>query len=270
MAGASAGVIIFNSVKQLFLVFRLSFTSPDARVWTYVIEAVGKFAESGVFILKPEAMHVKAIDPSRTAMIEFIIPKEAFEEYVVSDVKAVYLSMEELSRVLESAESNDKLRVMFSEGSVSVNFSDGIITRVFKTPLHAEIAHEEIPELELQYLNEYVVSGDVLYDALVGVERFGDVLRLSGNESTLTLRSVGDLGEAEVVLSVEKGTLRDARVGNPGFEVSFSLDYITYLKKPIKASEEVVVRADNDLPIHLELRFPSGSKLNYYVAPRAE
>ncbi len=248
----------------------MSFTSPDARIWTYVIEAVGKFAESGVFILKPEAMHVKAIDPSRTAMIEFIIPKEAFEEYVVSDVKTVYLSIEELSRVLGSAESNDKLRLTFSEGSVSVDFSDGVITRIFKIPLYAEAAHEEIPELELQYVNEYVVSGDVLYDALASVERFGDVLRLSGDESALTLRSVGDLGEAEVVLSVEKGTLKDARVGNPGFEVSFSLDYVTYLKKPIKAGEEVVIRADNDLPLYLELRFASGSKLNYYVAPRTE
>lgn len=248
----------------------LSFTAPDARVWSYVIESTGKFSESGVFILKTEALYVKAIDPSRTAMIEFYIPKEAFESYEPAGEKIVYVSMKDLGKILKNAGKNDKLSMSFSEDSIKIEFSDGIVSRVFRIPLRLEAAHEEIPSLELEYSNKYVVGGDLLHEALVSIEKVGDVLKVSGNESTLTLRSVGDLGEAEVILSLERGVLKEADVKNPGFEVSYSIDYLSYVKKPIKSSDEVVVMVDNDLPICLELRFPSGSKLSYYVAPRTE
>ncbi|MEM0297240.1 MAG: hypothetical protein QXU35_05645 [Zestosphaera sp.] len=248
----------------------MSFTAPDARVWTHVMEAAGKFTESSVFILKPDALYVKAIDPSRTAMIEFIIPEQAFEEYRVAKETTIHLSMEGLSKILKSAESRDRLSIEFSEDGMRIDLTDGVVTRTFKLPLRSEVAHEEIPELELQYPNEYVVGGDILYDAIASIEKVGDVLKVGGDESSMMLRCVGDLGEAEVVLSVEKGSLKDARVGNPGFEASYSIDYLSYLKKPISSSEEAVVRVDRDMPMHLELRFPSGSKLNYYVAPRTE
>lgn len=248
----------------------LSFTAPDARVWSYVIEATGKFSESGVFVLKPDALYIRAIDPSRTAMIEFYMPREAFESYELTTEKTVYLSMEDLSKILKSAGRSDKLSMSFSEDSIKIEFSDGIVTRTFKIPLRLEIAHEEIPSLELEYLNKYVLSGDVLYEALASIEKVGDVLRVSGDESTLVLKSVGDLGEAEIILSLEKGVLKEADVKHPGFEVSYSIDYLSYMKKPIKSSDEVAVMVDNDLPICIELRFPSGSKLSYYVAPRTE
>lgn len=63
--------------------------------------------------------------------------------------------------------------------------------------------------------------------------------------------------------------MREAEVRNPGFEVSYSIDYLSYMKKPIKSSDEVVVMVGSDLPICLELR-SLRSKLNYYVAPRTE
>lgn len=248
----------------------MSFTAPDARVWSHVIEATGKFSESGVLILKSDALYIKAIDPSRTAMMEFYIPREAFESYEPVTEKTVYLSMEDLGKILKSAGKADKLSMSFSEDSIRIEFSDGIVTRMFKMPLRLEIAHEEIPSLELEYPNKYVLGGDVLYEALASIEKMGDVLRVSGDESTLVLKSVGDLGEAEIVLSLERGVLREADVKHSGFEVSYSIDYLSYMKKPIKSSDEAVVMADNDLPICLELRFPSGSKLSYYVAPRTE
>ncbi|MEO3993315.1 MAG: hypothetical protein QN229_03270 [Desulfurococcaceae archaeon TW002] len=248
----------------------MSFTAPDARVWSHVIEATGKFSESGVFMLKPDALYIRAIDPSRTAMIEFYIPKEAFESYELATEKTIYLSMEDLSKILKSAGKADKLSMSFSEDSIRIEFSDGIVTRMFKMPLRLEIVHEEIPSLELEYQNKYVLGSDMLHEALASIEKMGDVLRVSGDESTLVLKSVGDLGEAEVVLSLERGVLREADVKHPGFEVSYSIDYLSYMKKPIKSSDEVVVMVDNDLPICLELRFPSRSKLSYYVAPRTE
>lgn len=252
------------------MVLDLSFAAPDARVWSYVIEATGKFSESGVFVLKPDALYIRAIDPSRVAMIEFYIPREAFESYELETEKTVYLSMEDLSRILKSAGRNDKLSMSFSEDSMRIEFSDGVVVRTFRIPLWLEIAHEEIPNLELEYLNKYVLSGNTLYEAIVSIERVGDVLRVSGDESTLVLKSVGDLGEAEIILSLEGGALKEADVRHPGFEASYSIDYLSYMKKPIKSSDEVVVMADSDLPICLELRFPSGSKLSYYVAPRTE
>ncbi len=246
----------------------LSFTSPDASIWRYIVSSASKFVETGLMILKPEELIIKAMDPSRTALIEFIIPKESFEEYNVSEERTVQLNFEELGKVLRSAEKDDRLSVKLEVASVKVSFERRGIVRTFTLPLHVEASLEEIPELSIEYVNRFKVRGEVFYDALSSIEDVGDVLVISGDKNVLKLSSVSDLGEAEVELSLDKGILEEAEVGSPGFTSSYTMEFFTYVKRPIKAAEYAILRADTGLPAFLELTYPQGSKLRYYVAPR--
>lgn len=241
----------------------------DARIWRYLLAAAGKFVETGALEINSNGLKLKAMDPSRTALIEFIIPRESFDVFNVDKDVKLTLSIEDVSKIMRTAEKDDKIGMDWTESTITFIFERRGVQRFFTLPLQVGVA-EEIPELSIEYKNMYKVSGPVLYDVINSIEDVGEILRIEGDEKELKLKSVSDLGEAEIALSIDKGTLDEAVVENPGFSVSYGMEYLSYMKQPIKLAESVIIRADNDLPCYLELNYVQGARANYYVAPRVE
>ncbi len=246
-------------------------TFADARIWRYIIASASKFIETAIIKVNPEdGLSLKALDPSRTALITFVIPRESFDEFSVDNESTLVLDLEDVGKIMKTAERDDRISIEWTESSISFIFERRGVPRRFMIPLRAESEAESIPELSLELGNEYITSGTVMYDALNSIEDVGETLWISGDENTLKLRSISDLGEAEVELSLERGTLESAKVGSPGFSVSFGMEYFSYLKQPIKLADRAILRADSEMPAHLELNYVQGAKLSYYVAPRSE
>ncbi len=243
----------------------------DARIWRYVVSALSKFIDYAQIKVGPESgLIMKAMDPSKTALVEFIIPKEAFTAFEVNEEHTLVLSLKDAGKILRTAEKDDKLGLDWTEASITFLFERRGNLRSFTIPLQAVTEAEEIPELSLELRNTYRVPSDVLYDSISSIEDVGEVLRVEGNEKELILKAVSDLGEAEVVLSLEDGTLEEVMVENPGFSVSFGTEYFSLMKQPVRLSSSAVLRLDSEMPCHMELNYVEGTKLNYYVAPRVE
>jgi len=246
-------------------------TFADARIWRYIIASASKFIETAIININPnEGLTLKALDPSRTALIIFTIPKESFDEFDVSDENTLIIDLEDVGKIMKTAERDDRISIEWTESSIAFIFERRGVPRKFVISLRTEGEAESIPELSLELNNEYVTSGTVMYDAINSIEDVGETLWISGDESILKLKSISDLGEAEVELSLEKGTLENAKAESPGFSVSFGMEYFSYLKQPIKLSDKTILRADSDMPVNLELNYIQGAKLSYYVAPRSE
>ncbi len=246
-------------------------TFADARIWRYITTSASKFIETAVIKISPdEGLSLKALDPSRTALIAFTIPKESFDEFDINEESTLVIDLEDVGKIMKTAERDDRISIEWTGSSISFIFERRGVPRRFMIPLRTEGEAESIPELSLELNNEYVTSGTVAYDAINSIEDVGETLWISGDENTLKLRSISDLGEAEVELSLERGTLESAKAESPGFSVSFGMEYFSYLKQPIKLSDKVILRADSDMPAHLELSYMQGAKLSYYVAPRSE
>jgi len=251
------------------LVTDLEITFSDARVWRYIFSAASKFMDSLLLTVNEEGLTAKGIDPSKTALIEFTIPKNSFDKFEIDGESTVQISLEEAGKILRSAERDDKISLRWNESSITFVFEKRGVPRYFTLPLQTEEA-QEIPELSLELGNTFKMSGDALYEGISGIEDVGEVLFIEGDEGILKLRSESDLGEAEIILSTEKGVLEEANVKNPGFSVSYGMEYFTYLKQPIKIAENAVLKAESDMPAELILTFIQDAKLKYYVAPRAE
>ncbi len=242
----------------------------DARIWRYIISSASKFIESGILTVNDEGLSFKAIDPSKTALIEFTIPRESFDIFEVDGESKLSVNLEDVGKIMRTAERDDKIGIEWTESHITFTFERRGVPRTFTLPLQTGAEAEEIPELSLELNNEFKMAGNVLYETISGIEDVGEVLWITGEDSILKLRSESDLGEAEIVLSTEKGVLEEAKIENPGFSVSFGMEYFSYLKQPIKLADTAVLRVDTDMPAHIELSFIQGAKLNYYVAPRAE
>jgi len=247
---------------------RLTFA--NARVWRYVMSGVGKFIETGLLIVGDNGLTFKAMDPSRVSLVEFLIPKESFDEFEVEGEAKITVNVEDLAKILRTSERDDRITLELGESTLSLTFERKGIPRTFIIPLQLGSEAESIPELKLELKNVFKVMGVTLYEGITSIEDVGDVLRFETGESELHMKSVSDLGEAEVIFDLNSGTLLEAEVSEPNISVSYGLEYFSYIKQAIKIAEAVTIMLGSEMPCQLILDLPQGAKMNYYVAPRVD
>lgn len=245
----------------------MSISFGSARLLRYIVISAAKFSESAVINAFENEFVFKAMDPSKTALLVVTVPRESTISYNVSGSEQLVVNLDDLSKVFRSAEKDDAITLNWTQSTLSLSFERRGYARTFTLPLATSV--EEIPEIEIEYPNTYIISPFLLYDGLSGLEDVGDILRVEGGESEVRLRAESELGEAEVVLSKERGGIEEADVKEPGFGVSYSMDFITNIKPVIRVAEKLTLKAGSDLPLYLEFQ-SHGLLIRYYVAPRAE
>ncbi len=245
-------------------------TFANARVWRYVMGSISKFVEVGLMIVNDDGLTFKAMDPSRVALVEFNIPKESFDTFELEGEVKVAINVEDLGKILRSSEKDDRISLEVSENSLTIELERKGIPRMFVIPLHTGSEVEAIPELSLDLRNKFKVAGTTLYEGISSVEDLGDVLTFNIGEDHLSLVVKSDLGDAEIVFDKESGMLLEFEVNDPNTSVSYGVEYLSYVKQPIKLSETVDILLSPEMPCKLVLNLPQGAKMNYYVAPRVE
>jgi len=245
----------------------VSISFGSARLLRYVVVSASKFSETAVINVSESEFTFRAIDPSRTALLIITIPRESATAFNINGSEQLVVSLDDLSKVFRSAERDDMVTLSWTQSTLSVSFERRGFTRTFTLPLATPV--EEIPEIEIEYPNTYVLSPLLLYDCITGLEDVGDVLRVEGREDELRLKAESELGEAEVVLSKERGGIEESDVREPGFSVSYSMEFVTNIKPIVKVAEKLTLKTGSELPLYLEF-LSHGLLAKYYVAPRAD
>jgi len=245
----------------------VSISFGSARLLRYVVVSASKFSETAVINVSENEFTFRAIDPSRTALLIVTIPRESTITFNVESSEQLVVSLDDLSKVFRSAEKDDMVTLSWTRSALSISFERRGFTRTFTLPLATPV--EEIPEIEIEYPNTYVISPLLLYDCLSGLEDVGDVLRVEGREDEIRLKAESELGEAEVVLSRERGGIEESDVRESGFSVSYSMEFVTNVKPIVRVAEKLTLKAGSELPLYLEF-LSHGLLAGYYVAPRAD
>ncbi len=245
----------------------MSISFGSARLLRYVVASAARFSEVAVIDVGERELALKSMDPSKTALLILTVPRESAVAYDAGRGGQLVVNLEDLGKVFRSAERDDAVTLSWTQSSLSIAFERRGYSRVFTLPLSTSV--EEIPEIEIDYPNTYVVPPTLLYDGITGIESAGDVLRVEGDGDELRLSVESELGEAEVVLSKERGGIEESDVGEPGFRVSYSIEFVSNVKPLIRIAERAVMKVGSELPLYLELS-SYGSSMKYYVAPRAE
>ena len=53
----------------------------DAKEFAYIVDSISVLVEVASFVVRGDGLFLRALDASRTAMVDLSIPKEAFEEF---------------------------------------------------------------------------------------------------------------------------------------------------------------------------------------------
>lgn len=131
------------SCRKVTPVFKLKIA--DAKLLKDLITSISILVDEATFKIEPDALRLRAMDPSRVAMIDFELPKTVFEEYVSTEPAKMCINIAELLKLLKRAAKGETVELSLDEktGKLQVAMA-GRYTRNFTMPT-LEASEEEVP-----------------------------------------------------------------------------------------------------------------------------
>lgn len=240
----------------------------DARVWRYLVSAISKVIDEGVFVVsESEGLRFRSMDPSHVIMLDMRFPRDVFEEFNVEGERNIGVNFEDLAKILRRAKKEDRLILEADEATFKVTLQ-GRGLRSFSLPI-LDITAESIPEPQLEYKAVVKVMSDVYRDTVKDVELVGDVIRFYASPDEFRVLSSSEFGEAEIIYTRESGTIIDMNVEDTQ-QASYTLEYFSDLSSATRVADTVTIKFSTDMPVEVVHELPQGATFSFLVAPRVE
>ncbi|MCK4952646.1 proliferating cell nuclear antigen (pcna) [Candidatus Bathyarchaeota archaeon] len=248
--------------------FRIRVT--DAMLLRDMITAISTLLDEATFDISTGGIKLRAMDPSRVAMVDFEWPKKIFDEYVCSETMKLCLNISELLKLLKRARREESVELSLEEKTNRLQITiKGKYLRTFNMPT-LEPIEEEVPIPKVTFNAKAEITTEGLRQAIEDVSLVSDHVRIEIDDEKITMRATGDLMGATIEL--KKGDV--AFLGVETKEVSianFSLSYLVEIIKAAAATSEIAtMEISTDMPIRLDFKQQQEGKLSFYLAPRID
>lgn len=242
----------------------------DAKVLRDMITAISTLVDEASFDLSLDGIRLRAMDPSRVAMVDFEWPKTVFAEYECSGSTKMCINISELLKLLRRAGKDESVELALDEktGRLKVTIK-GNYTRTFNMPT-LEAMEEEVPTPKVTFNVKAEVTTEGLRQALEDAQLVSDHVRIEADNEKLVMNAAGDLMGANIEIKKGGAALLNLETKEPS-KATFSLSYLSEIVKAAAATSEIVtVEFSTDMPIRLDFKQPQEGKLSYFLAPRIE
>ncbi len=242
----------------------------DAKLLRDMITAISTLVDEATFTLEPEGIKLRAMDPSRVAMIDFEWPKTVFDEYTCDLPIKMCINVGEMLKLLRRASKDESVELALDEKTNRLNLGiKGRYERTFNMPT-LEAAEEEVPTPKISFNIRTKITTDGLHHAVEDVLLVSDHVKIEVDTEKLTMRAAGDLMGATIELKKGSDTILELDVKEPS-KATFSLSYLSEIIKTAASSSEIAtLEFSTDMPIRMDFQQPKEGKLTFYLAPRIE
>lgn len=242
----------------------------DAKLLRDMITSISILVDEATFKLDPEGIKLRAMDPSRVAMIDFEWPKTVFEEYTCSEPTKMCINISELLKLLKRAGKDEVVELSLDEktGRLQVKIS-GKYARDFTMPT-LEASEEEVPTPKITFNVRAKATTHGLSQAIEDAQLVSDHVKVEADAEKLVFNAAGDLMGATITLQKGSDTLLDLEAKEPS-KATFSLSYLSEIVKAASATSDIAtLEFSSDMPIKLDFQQTKEGKLTFYLAPRIE
>jgi proliferating cell nuclear antigen len=242
----------------------------NAKILRDTLTAISTLIDEATFHIDPEGIKLRAMDPSRVAMVDFAMRKSAFDEYVSSEEAKICLNLSELLKLLKRAGRDEAVELFLDEetGRFMVKVS-GRYVRTFSMPT-LEVSEEEGPTPRIEFNAKVTLTTDGLRQALEDVALVSDYVRVETDGEDVRMNAKGDIMGANIELRKGSDALLSVEAKEPS-RATFSLSYLSEIVKAAAATSDIVtLEFSTDMPIRLDFKERYDGKLVYYLAPRIE
>ncbi len=242
----------------------------DAKPFRDMITSISILVDEATFKLDPEGLKLRAMDPSRVAMIDFEWPKTAFEEYECTEPTKMCINITELLKLIKRSGKDETLELALDDktGKLQVKIS-GKYTRNFTMPT-LEASEEEVPTPKITFNVKIKATTDGLSQAIEDAQLVSDHVKVEADSEKVVFNASGDLMGAIITLQKGSDALLELEAKEPQ-KATFSLSYLTeIIKAASQTSDIATLEFSSDMPIKLDFQQAKEGKLTFYLAPRIE
>ena len=246
------------------------FRMADSKLLKDMITAISTLVDEATFSLSPEGIKLRAMDPSRVAMVDFEWPKTIFDEYACSETMKMCINIGEMLKLLKRAGKNESVELSLDEktGRLKITIM-GSYVRAFNMPT-LEAMEEEVPTPKVAFNVKAEVTTEGLHQAIEDALLVSDHMRIEADNEEITMHAAGDIMGANIELKKGGGAVLNLETKEPS-KATFSLSYLSeIIGAAVATSEIVTLEFSTDMPIRLDFKQQKEGRLTFYLAPRIE
>jgi proliferating cell nuclear antigen len=242
----------------------------DAKFLKDMMGAISILIDEATFNLTSDGIKLRAMDPSRVAMVDFEWPKTVFDEYKCSETTKMCINISEMLKLLKRTGKDESVELTLDEktGRLKIIIK-GKYTRTFNMPT-LEAMEEEVPTPKVAFNVKAKTTTEGLREAIEDASLVSDHVKIEADNEKIVMNATGDLMGATIELKKGSDALLDLETKEPS-KATFSLSYLSEIvKAAVTTSDVASLEFSTDMPIKLDFKQPKEGKLTYYLAPRIE
>jgi proliferating cell nuclear antigen len=242
----------------------------DAKFLKDMMGAISILVDEATFDLTPEGIKLRAMDPSRVAMVDFEWPKTVFDEYSCSETMKMCINISEMLKLLRRTGKDESVELSLDEKTGKLKIAiRGNYSRTFNMPT-LEAMDEEVPTPKVNFNVKAKTTTEGLREAIEDASLVSDHVRIEADNEKMVMHATGDIMGAKIEFKTGDDVLLEMKAKEPS-KATFSLSYLSEIvKASVPTSEIVVIEFSTDMPIKLDFQQEKEGKLKFFLAPRIE
>jgi len=242
----------------------------DANFFKKCVDAIVNLVDEGTFVISKDGLHLRTMDPSQIAMIDFFMPKSAFSKIEVEDKFSLGVNLADLSKILARTRGDEKLSISVDEkeSKLVLDFS-GHSKRHFKLPL-LESSSSLPKEPKVEFDASVKLKGRAFKDVLHDAGLISSHVVLQADDSAFVVEAHGDSGDLHVETLKDSENVVDGGISVKGkSRAMFPYQYLDDMTRACPDDSAVSVNLKSDAPVKVSFEI-GDAKIAYYLAPRVE
>jgi proliferating cell nuclear antigen len=243
----------------------------DAKFLKDMMGAISILVDEATFDLAPEGIKLRAMDPSRVAMVDFEWPKTVFDEYACDESMKMCINISEMLKLLRRTGKDETVELSLDEKTGKLKIAiRGKYARTFIMPT-LEAMEEEVPTPKVTFNVKAKTTTEGLREAIEDANLVSDHVRIEADKEKIVMNASGDIMGATIEFKSGGDVLLEMEVKEAS-KATFSLSYLSEIvRAAVPTSEIVVMEFSTDMPIKLDfLQQEKEGKLKFFLAPRIE
>lgn len=238
----------------------------NSKFFKHCVDAIVNLVDEGTFEVTEAGLHLRTMDPSQIAMIDFTLPKEAFEKVEAEEKVLLSVNLSDLSKILGRAKEQEKLTVSMEEkeSRLLLEFT-GDAKRRFKLPL-MDSSNTMPREPKVPFDSELKIRGGAFKDMLKDAGLLSSHVVLEAGESAFVVEAHGDSGDLHV--EIKKDSLVELKSASKS-RALFPYEYLDDITRACPEDAVLCLNMKSDAPVRISYDIEN-AKLAYYLAPRVE
>jgi len=269
-----------KSISELHF-FTITKTS---EIWKSISSAIMTIIDEALFDAGPQGITFRSMDPSHIALIDINWPSSAFEKYHCDSAIKFGVRIDEFSKIIKRANTNDSIEigVVSDNSSLNIKTTDGGYLRDYKMRL-IESTGNRSPLPQMIFDSKIVIGIATLDKILSDVGAISEKITIdsssiSTNKKTVIFSGDSDRGKAKVTMDVDddnnksKVELLEEITVKENSKSTYNIDFISKIIRAIghQSSNLVTMEYSSNKPLRLEFLLSGAVKLQFYLAPKVQ